>query len=465
MNKLGVVITDGVGYRNFILSDFINESKNTFDEVIIFSYLPTAVYKHLNLNCTIVELEIVPEKFITWFFRKAKELTHLKLHASNNFGIQDNLRMNYSNSKTPRGYATRLLFKWIQKIYSEKWILRLNRWQQLTFRYNNITKVYGKLLEHHKLNLLLFTHQRPPYIAPLIYAAEKQLLKTAAFIFSWDNLASKSRMAGNFDYYLVWSQLMKKELKQFYPLILDHQIKVVGTPQFEPYILERYMTSKAFFLKRFELEESNKTVLFSCGDISTSPNDPVYIEHIAHAIENNHLNEKVNFLVRTSPAEEPKRFELLAKKYSFIRWNYPDWKLTRATHQEMWSQRVPSTHDIIDLKALLQYSDIGINMLSTMSLDVMLFEKPVINTVFGNAVNGLGNDRRFLNYAHIKHMVNSCSVAVVKTEQELIDAINVCLENPSYKIKEQEEFLKLQIGKPLEGTSKRITQTLLSWCL
>lgn len=36
MKNLGVVITDGVGFRNFILTDFIKEAKTNFDEVIIF---------------------------------------------------------------------------------------------------------------------------------------------------------------------------------------------------------------------------------------------------------------------------------------------------------------------------------------------------------------------------------------------------------------------------------------------
>jgi hypothetical protein len=40
MKKLGIVITDGVGYRNFILSDFISATNQIFDEVVIFSCLP-----------------------------------------------------------------------------------------------------------------------------------------------------------------------------------------------------------------------------------------------------------------------------------------------------------------------------------------------------------------------------------------------------------------------------------------
>jgi len=40
MNKLGLVITDGVGFRNYILSDFLKEAQNLFEGIIIFSGLP-----------------------------------------------------------------------------------------------------------------------------------------------------------------------------------------------------------------------------------------------------------------------------------------------------------------------------------------------------------------------------------------------------------------------------------------
>lgn len=40
MKKLGIVITDGVGFRNFILSDFLVEAKKTFDVLlVIFDWL------------------------------------------------------------------------------------------------------------------------------------------------------------------------------------------------------------------------------------------------------------------------------------------------------------------------------------------------------------------------------------------------------------------------------------------
>jgi hypothetical protein len=44
MKKLGIVITDGVGFRNFIMSDFIVEAAQQFDTITIYSGLPISAY-------------------------------------------------------------------------------------------------------------------------------------------------------------------------------------------------------------------------------------------------------------------------------------------------------------------------------------------------------------------------------------------------------------------------------------
>ncbi|MEC4004400.1 hypothetical protein OX283_007015 [Flavobacterium sp. SUN052] len=460
MKKLGVIITDGVGYRNFILSDFISEAHKNFDEVVILSFLPKSVYK--DIDCKVIELESVTEKFFNWFFRKAKEVAHLQLHKKGNFGIQDNLKTNYSKSNSSHGYATRMIFKFTHFFHSENTIQLFNRLQQLSFKNNSITKNYKSLLESEKFDLLFFTHQRPPFIAPLVYQAEKQNIKTATFIFSWDNLASKGRMAANFNYFLVWSDLMKSELLQFYSSVKSDNVAVVGTPQFESYVLDRYKTDVTSFVKKFDLDSNKKTICFSCGDISTSRNDELYITTIADAILNNQIKD-VSLLIRTSPAEDPIRFQNFVAKYPFVKWNYPKWELSRENHQEQWSQRIPTVEDVQDLRAVLEFSDININMLSTMSLDFMQFNKPVINTVFGNSTNRLYDDQRFLNYAHIQKVVKSGATKVVLNENELITAINSYLNDSNLDCTNRKQLLQLQVSKPLLGTGKRIAETLLKW--
>lgn len=456
---LGVVITDGVGFRNFVLSDFLVEAERQFGKVIIYSGLPLEVYeKTPGTKIEIREIPIFVESFNTWFWRKFKEIAHLQLH-KNFFGIKDNLKANNSSSKSNRGRAVRFLYRITGYLHSERAINFLEKKQQNTIKVHQVTKVCFDFLKNDDPDILFFTHQRPPYILPMFVAAKETKIKTYSFIFSWDNLSSKGRMAANFDGFLVWSELMKDELLYFYPSTQEVDVKIVGTPQFEPYVIPEFKITREQFCRKFNLAVFRKTICYSCGDISTSRNDELYIQIIAGFIEEKKF-ELVNFIVRTSPAEEPDRFSGLMEKYPFIRWNFPSWKNVREDHPEAWSQRVPTTKDLRDLRAILEYSDIGINMCSTMSLDFMIFDKPVINPVFGNEENGLYNDQRFLKFGHYEKVVESGAVKVTRNEEELLKAIIFYLNSPEKDSANRKKLLDLQIGKPLENTSKRIAHAL-----
>lgn len=461
--NIGVVITDGVGFRNFILSDFLKELELNYNEVYIYSCLPKEVYSGFITKAKVVELEVFPDTFRSWFFMKLKEIAHLNLHRKNNFGIQDNYNVNRSKSKTPRGYAVRLIYAITRVLHSEAWIQRFQKLQNKSFKNHRITKDYIKLLERDKVDFMFFTHQRPAYISPMIYASKERGITTGTFIFSWDNLASKGRMAGDFDTYFVWSKLMKSELLHFYKRIKEPQVHVIGTPQFEPYTLDRYATDKGDFDKKFGINPKEKTICFSCGDVSTSRNDNIYIETIAEAISNNIIPKTTNLLVRTSPAETDERFAYLREKYPFIIWNVPEWKLSRQGHQEQWSQRIPTVEDVKTLRSVLQYSDVFVNMCSTMSLDAMCFNKPVINPVFGNKQNGLYDDQRFLNYLHYKRVAESGAVAIVKDKEQLVNGILTVLEQSAIRLEAQQKLLKVQVSHQLEGTSARIVNAIKTY--
>lgn len=463
MKKLGIVITDGVGYRNFVMSDFITEAVKQFDKIIIYSGLPESCYKDFNNSkLEIKELTVFTEGKATWAFRKWKEIAHLQKHKSF-YGMSDNLSSGYPKNNSPRSLFVKSVYFFTNLINSNSSILLAEKWQFSSFSKDKITKEYIEILKKDKPSHLFFTHQRPPYLAPFLYAAIQVKIPTSTFIFSWDNLASKGRMLGTFDKFLVWSELMKEELLYFYPNVKNNEVQVVGTPQFEPYVLDKYKSSKENFLAKFGLDSTKKIICYSCADVSIGPNDPIVIKTIAEAIRNNEIGAEVQLLVRTSPAEDDSRFKSIRDEFPEIIWNVPKWILTRENHQESWSQRIPSDEDITDLRALLENADLSINMCSTMSLDFMLFDKPVINTVFGNKENGLYNDQRFLNYNHYKKVIDGNAVTIAKDKQELIDQINQTFNNPQERKTDRKAMIDLQIGQNLEGTSERIAKTLASF--
>lgn len=460
-STLGIVITDGVGYRNFILSNFLREVGQLYTHTIIYSCLPESSYpQSVREQAEIIELPIFTEGILTWFIRKIKEVAHLTQFQHHNFGMYDNLQSNKNRRYSVKGILTRIAFLAASLAHSEKSIIRWTNLQMWSIRKHPITQNYLSLLVIHEPSVLFFTHQRPPFVAPMIAAARQSGIPTAAFIFSWDNLPSKGRMAGIFDSYIVWSELMKTELLAFYPSVKPQNVFIGGTPQFEPYVMHEYMDSSQSFRERFGIHNLYPIVCFSCGDISTSKNDELYISTIAEALQKNEFSTPINLLVRTSPAEAPDRFLSIRERYPFILWNFPEWIYARENHPEPWTQRIPTAKDMRDLRSILTYCDVSVNMCSTMSLDFMHFDKPVINPVFGNEQNGLYNDQRFLKYAHYERVAKSGAVSIVRTEKELITTINKALSHPEEQHNQRQELLHIQIGHPLEGTSKHIANIL-----
>ena len=458
-NSLGIIITDGVGFRNFVLSTFLEKAANDFSKIVIFSGLPISAYPQLDSSIfNIVELPVFVETKQNWFWRKLKEIAHLQNHRQNP-GIADNYQMNKSKGWSPHAILVNAVYGISRFFHSEKNILFFEKLQETSFANDPIVKQYGRILKNYKTDLLFFTHQRPPFIATLVYWAKKLNIPTASFIFSWDNLASKGRMAATFNYFLVWSDLMKTELLRFYPLTHAQHISVVGTPQFEPYVLPEYELSEAEFYREFNLFPQKIIICYSCADATIGPNDPLIIATIAEGLQNGEISD-AQLLVRTSPAEDERRFAETKALYPEIKWNHPKWELTRDGHPEPWSQRIPTQKDLTVLKAVLQYSDLNVNMLSTMSLDFMLFDKPVINTAFGNPQNGLYNDQRFLSYEHYDNVVKSGAVKIATNKEELYSAINTYLQNPELNKKERKDLITMQIGQPLNETTQACVNAL-----
>ena len=164
--KLGLVIVDGVGFRNYILSNFLNASTDNFDEIIIYSGLKESVYNLSEFNnVKVVELEVYKENRTAEFWRKLNEVAHLFKHRSF-FGMNDTL-----NFTKPKGYSKRsILNRCIRLIgsffHSEKNMRFYQKKVYKAFSHSLVTQNFIKILIVDKPDVLFFTHQRPPYIAP-----------------------------------------------------------------------------------------------------------------------------------------------------------------------------------------------------------------------------------------------------------------------------------------------------------
>lgn len=144
-------------------------------------------------------------------------------------------------------------------------ILLLEEALQSLVRRRGEVALYRRDLEEWRPDVVFCTHQRPSVVLPVVMAAKELGIPTATFIFSWDNLTSKGRIAAPFDHFLVWSQLMKAELLKYYQDVGEDRVHVVGTPQFDAYGDEGLVVSREEFFARIGADPSRPLICYSGG--------------------------------------------------------------------------------------------------------------------------------------------------------------------------------------------------------
>ena len=211
-----------------------------------------------------------------------------------------------------------------------------------------------------KPDFILNLHQRSPLTSPIISAAEKIQITTATVIFSWDNVP-KARLISRYDYYYVWSGLMKNQLLQLYPEILSSQIQITGTPQFEFYGDDNLYEERKLFLNTYGLDENKKIICFSGNDLS-SPYDAVYLNDICEELVKLDENSRPQILFRRCPVDMSDRFDTVLNKYKeFVFSIDPDWKTGKEV-ADSFSTIYPTTNDNKLLVNTVKHSDLVINL-------------------------------------------------------------------------------------------------------
>lgn len=460
--KIGLVAVDGVGVRNFIHGRFQQVAVAAGHALTVFSGVPEqALRSHCSLGAEsrIVEMPVYRETQQIRFLRRATEHAHASWHATT--AMKENARRGRVSLKSRSDALNLLLTATARCNATGDGVERLERLHHAFALKHPLVSWYMDRLREEAPDILLFTHQRPPQMVPLALAARRLGILTSAFIFSWDNLSSKGRMPAPFDHFLVWSDLMSAELQRFYPEINPERIHITGTPQFEPYVYDEYAPDPEV-VGRLNISAEVPVIMYTCGDIATTPNDECYLSVLADAHQQGLFGEDAAIIVRPSPAESAARFDEIRAKWPALIWSPPDWIQTRIEHPEPWSQRIPNRRDITLLKYLLDRMTVNVNVASTITIDAALFDKPVVNPAFGGTVPfpHLFDDGKYFRFDHYRPIIESGAVDVARSPVELVGAVRRRLSDSGPGTTARRALVNSQIGLPLRGTSERIVTAL-----
>jgi hypothetical protein len=458
--SLGLLLPDGVGLRNFVFGSFLDAAHGKREIHALYGVPPEAMETSRGALPEHVQLHpLLPfqERPLTYVLRQC--LNYAQMYWVNSFP------MRMLRSRKPGGswksraaiYAARAVG---YVAAGPRGITLLDRLHSQAFRRREEVAHYRELLQRLQPDVLFCTHQRCNVVIAPVLAARELGIPTATFIFSWDNLSSKGRIATPFDHYLVWSDHMRDELLRFYPDVTAERVHVVGTPQFDPYADAALHWSREEFFAKIGGDPTRPLICYSGGDAGNAPLDPRHVRVLLEHIRAGRIEGDPQVLLRPSPADDGTRYEEVRRDFPELIYGKPAWVHWRSGG---WNESFPHPEDVPMLVNITKHADLNINFGSTMTLDFSLRDKPVINLAFDldpTPVYGMNMFEYLRSFEHYRPVIELGAARFAKTAQELADHVNAYLRDPALDREGRRRFVDLEVSGPLGSACSRIHAAL-----
>ncbi len=452
---LAIIVPDGVGVKDFIYGKFCHELVKNYKLHIFHAVSP----EHLDFLPTIEGVQyhklLKPSRnFLEYFIGQVLFFMHIHENYTPGRKFQNTFKLQGSRHSV----IFRRFCDYASKLFASRNNLkRLDNLYYKCAKQLPEVKLYQKLFKELKIEALFSTHQRPRMALPPTLAARENNIPAISFISSWDNVSSKGRIIIPFDYFCVWNHHMATEMQRFYPDIPSSKVFVTGTNHFAS---PDKPLSREVFCDKIGLDKNRPFIYISTGRPSLLPKEHIYTKIVLDAIRQGLVDSKVQVVVRPSPGHREERFDNLMAEYPELIVARPKWTQNQAPH---YAPATPYPEDLLILDALNRYCNLNINTLSTMTLDVAIFDNPVINFFFDIVNEDESKSIRMLGFAnmdHIQLIINSNATKLATSPKNLIEAINIYLKDKTLHRQERREMVSFHTEDMVDSANANIANVI-----
>ncbi len=288
-----------------------------------------------------------------------------------------------------------------------------------------------------------------PADAFLIREAKKHGSLSICTVIGWDNPSSRGLRGACPDYYVVWSERLKRDMIDFQDVSEDKVI-VAGNPLFDVYA----------YIKPVAKNNSIKHIVFGTGTPFQTWSTLKIARLIAESISNGKLGVRSKLIIRVHPimvadSKELSGLKQLAAEHPHVELSIPNVFSPAMKADIPWEETE-------EVAILMRRADVLVNVFSTLQLEAAICDVPIINLQFevGSAPPGHGPRRSYVSYPHLRPVIATGGTRIAWSEQQLIDHLKTYLENPEL----DSQGRRLMAGEfcgPVDGSNrKRCAQTL-----
>ncbi|RMH72116.1 MAG: hypothetical protein D6675_05135 [Gemmatimonadetes bacterium] len=282
-------------------------------------------------------------------------------------------------------------------------------------------------------------------------------IPTVGFIFSWDNLTTRGRIFVPYDYYLVWHQGMHDKLLEIYPHVDKKRVFITGTPQFDYHFKPEYLLSREELASKIGFDPNRPYILYTTGMAKDFPDEHRTVEYLIELLKELDLPEKPQLVVRTYAKGTSEEMKAIGRR------GLPDVYFPEVLWDHKWL--IPQYEDLSIYTSLVKHAAMGINAASTVSLELMMFDKPVMNLAFDPPGSDLPPVYRWIRHIKFDHywpVANSGGVNVAWKPEEMKAILLKGLTHPEEDSDKRKTFINRVFGDTLDGKSgERVAHQLL----
>jgi hypothetical protein len=381
------------------------------------------------LKAARIEYCIIPKTSASNNYIKAKqnaalwfENKHLK---SPSIKIQETLINKHKNQQTVIKNKAKKIISYLKLLFPGYQKRVLNEEARHLITDTNFTEI-SKFID--KLNLTaVFTITPFHHLEDLLLRVckSKSMLMITS-IHSFDNITKYAWVPVVYDVYMLWNRYMLDQLFRIYPQTKNKQVHITGAPQFDFYYNDAFLYSKIYWQQMMGITDtSKKVILYAGGSALLFPRESQYVQHIINAIENGDIPGNPILIIRCHPLDTMDRWQSTAIRSAQVIFDAP-W-----TGEKIQKHTNLTTADIKKLCATLAYTDIHINLCSTMTLDGSAFNKPQIGPAYDEVLPAASKTLKKMYYQeHYEPIMKHKVVQLANSKKEMITLIINMLNGP-----------------------------------
>ncbi len=450
MKTIFIILDSGTAIRNILRTNVFNVLKDQQDlRIVIFSPIVDNDFKK-EFSAENVFIEHVPKWKLNLIVKSLRSLKKdLWADRANLFTFKQ--KREKKEGRFLRRFVLRLLMDKASNKDSKSYIRFLEK-LELFFT----PALADHFFEKYKPDLIFYTTIYSKDLSIEI-AAQKRGIKTLCFIQSWDNPTSKGPFPVKPDRVVVWNKILKDEVVSYHDFTEDTAF-ISGIPQFDIYADKANFLPKNEFFKKWGLDIERKLITYTTGTPGTAPFDYEVVGMLYDALQKNAFIFPSQLLVRLHPKDKYEYYKRFENKPHIVI-QMPG---RAAKTNDSWN---PSREDMYGLAELMCYSDVVINVASTITIDAVAFDTPVVNVAFDGHKTKPYKDscKRYYDYDHYKNIVKTGGAKIAYSMEELINHTNLYLKNPSIDADGRRAIREEQCWK-LDGNSgRRIAEYILQY--